>query len=336
MVKSFKRLLPALLIALLVLVPALPVLAQSSSANPLCSGLSDADCQTLTTAQANVSNITSFSSSAWSIDLKINSATTNVVFTGSGSGEFVLPTGKDSAGLLIYLMINDLTENDGTNNITMKDAEVIITDKMAFVNYNGDWYGQELTQQDLSSMGLGSLSALGGMSGTGNGGSGNGLSALNAFDLTGVVATTRGDDTSVDGQDMQVYSTTFDLGKLIGAVISSPAVAPLMGQATGGTGSQMTPEQLQAMGAMFTPMLGTTSISLEEWVGSDANLHEIKLNVVLDIDPSLISPNTGKITGNFTFSTDLSGVNGSYSVTPPTDYKPMDDLNAAMQNMTSG
>jgi hypothetical protein len=89
------------------------------------------------------------------------------------------------------------------------------------------------------------------------------------------------------------------------------------------------------IGAMVAPMLGTTSITCDQWVGADGNLHEIKLNVVLDIDPSLFSPSTGKITGNFTFSTDLSGVNQSYSVTPPTSYKPMSDLNGMMSGMSS-
>jgi hypothetical protein len=337
MVKSFKRLLPALIIALLVLVPALPVFAQGSS-QAICSGLNDADCQTLVTAQANVSNITSFSTSAWSIDFKANDATTNVAFSASGSGEFVLPTGSDSAGLLIHLVIDSLNGADMTTTISTTGTEVIITDKMAFVKYNGDWYGQELTQQDLSGMGLGSFSSLGSLSnmfGSANGGSANGLSALTGIDLTGAVTTTRGADVSVGGQDMQVFTTSFDLAKLIGAVLASPSIAPLMGQAMGSTGSQMTPDQLQMVGAMIAPMLGTTSISCEEWVGSDANLHEIKLDVVLDIDPSLFSPTTGKITGEFHFSTDLSGLNQSYSVTPPTSYKPMSDLNAAMQSMSA-
>jgi hypothetical protein len=327
MIKSLKRLLPALIIALLVLVPALPAFAQASS-HAICSGLSDADCQTLVTAQANASKITSFSASAWSIDLKAKDATSNVAFSASGSGEFVLPTGSNSAGLLIHLMISNLSESYGTTNISIKDTEVIVTDKMAFVKYNGDWYGQELTQQDLSSMGLGSLSSLGSLGGASGAG---GMSAVSGIDLTGAVTTTRGADVSAGGQNMQVFTTSFDLGKLIGAVLSSPAIAPLMGQATGSSGSQMTPAQLQMMGAMIAPMLGTTSITCEEWVGSDANLHEIKVDVVLDIDPSLFSPTTGKITGEFHFSTDLSGLNQSYSVTPPTSYKPMSDLNAAMQ-----
>jgi hypothetical protein len=328
MIRSFKRLMPALIIALLVLVPALPVFAQGSS-QAICSGLSDADCQTLVTAQANASTITSFSASAWSIDLTASDATTNVAFSGSGSGEFVLPTGSNSAGLLIHLVIDNLSGSDGTTTLSMKDVEVIVTDKMAFVKYNGDWYGQELTQQDLSSMGLGSLSALGSLSGTS---STNSLSSLSGIDLTGAVTTTRGADVSAGGQNMQVFTTSFDLGKLIGAVLASPAIAPLMGQAMGSSGSQMTPDQLQMVGAMIAPMLGTTSINFEEWVGSDANLHEIKLDVVLDIDPSLFSPTTGKITGEFHFSTDLSGLNQSYSVTPPTSYKPMSDLNVTTQN----
>jgi hypothetical protein len=332
MVKSFKRLLPALLIALLVLVPALPVFAQGSSQG-ICDGLSDADCQTLATAQANLSGVTSFSSAAWSIDLKASSTSADVVFSGSGAGEFVLPSGSDGAGLLIHLMINDLTESVGSTNITMKDAEVILTDKMAYVKYNGDWYGKELTAQDLNNLGLGSLNGLGSMLGSANGGSANGMSMMNAIDLTGVVTTTRGaDTTAANGDSVQVFTTTFDLGKLISAVLTSPAAAPLLGTSD----SAMTPDQLQSMGSMFTPMLGTTSLNLEEWVGTDANLHEIKLNMVLDIDPSLFSPGSGKITGNFSFSTDLSGINQSYSVTPPDSYKPMSDLNITMSGMPFG
>jgi hypothetical protein len=332
--KSIKRLLPVLIIAVLVLVSALPVFAQSSSQG-ICNGLSDADCQTLTTAQANLSNITSFSSSAWSVDFKASDSKTTVAFSSSGSGEFVLPTGPNSAGLLIHLMISDLNATDGTTTVTMKDSEVIVTDKMAYVKYNGDWYGQELTAQDLNSMGLGSLSGLGSMLGSGTGGSANGgtanaLSSL-GIDLTGVVTTTRGADTSVGGDTVQVYTTNFDLAKLIGAVLASPAITPLLGSSS----SSMTPDQLQMIGSMVAPMLGTTSINLDEWVGSDANLREIKLNVVLDIDPSLFSPGTGKITGNLTFGTDLSGLNQTYTATEPSSYKPMSDLNALLSG-TSG
>ena len=325
MEKSFKRYLPVLLIALLVLVPALPVFAQGSS-QAICNGLNDTDCQTLTTAQANLKGITSFSSAAWSVDFKASDTKTDVAFSGSGSGEFVLPSSGDMSGLLIHLMISDLSATDGTTTVSMKDSEVIVTDKMAYVKYNGDWYGQELTQQDLNSLGLGSLSS---MLGSANSGSANGLSSM-GIDLTGVVTTTRGTDNSVNGDTMQVYTTTFDLGKLIGAVLASPAVAPLMG-----TDSSMTPAQLQAMGSMFTPMLGTTSITLEEWVGSDANIHELKLDATQDIDPTLFSPSAGQITGSFSFSTDLSGVNQSYSATAPESYKPMSDLNALLSG-TSG
>jgi hypothetical protein len=333
MEKSFKRLLPVLIIALLVLVPALPVFAQSSGTSQgICNGLSDADCQTLTTAQANLSNITSFSSSAWSVDFNASDTKTNVAFSGSGTGEFVLPSGTDSSGLLIHLMISDLNATDGTTTVTMKDSEVIVTDKMAYVKYNGTWYGQELTAQDLNSMGLGSLGSMMGSAngGSANGGTANALSSL-GIDLTGVVTTTRGADASVNGNSVQVFTTTFDLGKLIGAVLASPAIAPLMGN----SGSSMTPDQLGMIGQMVTPMLGTTGLTLEESVGSDGNLAAVKLDVVLDIDPSLFSPGTGKITGNFTFSTDLSGVNQSYTATEPSSYQPMSDLNAIL-NGTSG
>jgi hypothetical protein len=331
--KSIKRLLPVLIIAVLVLVSALPVFAQGTSQG-ICNGLSDADCQTLTTAQANLKNITSFSSSAWSFDLNATDSKTTIAYSASGSGEFVLPTGPNSAGLLIHLMVSDLNVSAGSTTVTMKDAEVIVTDKMAYVKYNGDWYGQALTQQDLSSMGLGSLSGLGSMLGSGSGGSANGgtanaLSSL-GIDLSGVVTTTRGADTTVGGDTVQVYTTNFDLAKLIGAVLASPAITPLLGS----SGSSMTPDQLSMIGQMVVPMLGTTSINLDEWVGSDMNLREVKLNIVLDIDPSLFSPGTGKITGNLTFSTDLSGLNQTYTATEPSSYKPMSDLNALLSGTT--
>jgi hypothetical protein len=335
--KSIKRLLPVLIIAVLVLVSALPVFAQGSS-HAICNGLSDADCQTLTTAQANLSNIKSFSSSAWSFDLNASDSKTTVAYSASGSGEFVLPTGANSAGLLIHLMVSDLNVSAGSTTVTMKDAEVIVTDKMAYVKYNGDWYGQALTAQDLNSMGLGSLSGLSGLSnmlgsgtgGSANGGTANALSSL-GIDLTGVVTTTRGADATVGSDTVQVYTTNFDLAKLIGSVLASPAITPLLGS----SGSSMTPDQLKMIGSMVAPMLGTTSINLEEMVGSDANLRGIKLNVVLDIDPSLFSPGTGKITGNLTFGTDLTGLNQTYTATEPSSYKPMSDLNALLSG-TSG
>jgi hypothetical protein len=56
---------------------------------------------------------------------------------------------------------------------------------------------------------------------------------------------------------------------------------------------------------------------------------------VLDIDPSLFSPSAGKITGNFNFSTDLTGLNQTYTVTEPSSYKPMSDLNSLLSG-TSG
>ena len=94
------------LVAVMVLVPALTALAQGD--NPLCSGLSDADCQLLTGSTAAAATVKSFSLPSWSIDLTYDAGTNGTgSFSAKGSGQLMLPadlTDPTLAGLLVHLV----------------------------------------------------------------------------------------------------------------------------------------------------------------------------------------------------------------------------------------
>jgi len=253
----------------------------------------------------------------------------------------------------MHIMVDELTGTSEGKTETVKGLEAIVTPQKAFVQYNGEWYGQDITPEQLAEMvpgGMGSLvSGMGGMTGGAAGLSADaGLSALTdmGIDLTGVMTTTRGADAEAGGVKVAVFTTSVDLVKLITNVLSSPAIGQMMGMmmggATGGMGGAMggtdaTPAATSGMEMfipLIEPMIAGTTISLEQSIGLDDGLaHGLKVDAMINLDASLLSPEVGKVTGEMHFAIEMGNINEPVEVTLPETYKPMEELNAQLPQL---
>ena len=319
--KRIARVLPILLVAMLALVPVLPALAQGGT-NPVCNGLSESDCTLI--ENASQMTVSSFLTPSWEIRLNFTDGTQKVAFASKGSGGFSFVDGQ----VVVHLVIDESSLEIPGSPAMSGSAEVIVTNDMAYVMYNGEWYGQAITPEDLSSLGLGNVADLGSLTDMG---SMMGSQDMSGIDLTGVLTTTRGADASAMGQSVADFTTTVDINGLLTAVLSSPLLGDALG-AAGGAGDSlglggMTPEDMQMMGMFLGPLLTGTSINVEQWIGlDDGNIHMIKLDIPVSLDLSMLSPDTGKITGEIYFMSEVAAHNQPVEVTVPDSYKPMDEL----------
>ena len=326
--KYLARRLPVVLVILLTLTLVAPAFAQGG--DPLCAGLSDSDCQLLLGTNAVMAGVTSFTVPSWTIDLNLSAEGEEVTFNASGWGGFQFSS--DGSEFLINLVISQASYSspDGSDS---GSAEIILTPEMGYVNYNGVWYGGELSEEDLAdfeNLGMGDMADLEGLLG---GGAGLGdLAALAGIDLTGVITTTRGPDEQIGGQPVAPFVTDVNIAQLIMAVLSSP----LLGQALGMGGEELgledvSPEDLQMMGMFLTPLLSQTTMSFKQWVGvNDGMLRQIAFEMVINLDLSMFDPEASPITGNISFMSGIDGFNQPLSVTIPDNYRPIEELEAQL------
>lgn len=321
--KQLTRLMSVLIVvAVLVGTPALSVFAQGD--NPACTGLEAADCETLTGAAAAMQTVTSFSIPSWSFSLAGTDGTDSIDVSASGSGEFMLPPdlANPTAGLMVHLVIDSYSATVPGEDPQSGSVEVIMADGMAYINYDGQWYGEELTADDAQSL----TDSFGGAS-TGS----FGLDSL-GVDLTSVATTTRGVDTEANGQTVQTYVTSIDGGALLVSVLSSPAFGSLLGMGMSAETSdlgmdQMTPEDMQMMAAIFAPMMAGTTIEFGQGIGADDNyIYSVALDVALNLDLTIFDPEAGSVSGELHFAAEVSDHNGTFTVEAPADYSPMEEL----------
>jgi len=214
-------------------------------------------------------------------------------------------------------------------------AEIILTQNMGYVNYNGEWYGGEITEEDLAGMGLGDLDSM--LGGETTGGLGDAAS-LAGIDLTGVITTTRGADEQVGGQPVAAFTTNINIAQLVTALLSSPMVGEALGMGGAELGmEEMTPEDIQMMGAFLTPLLSQTTLSVGQWVGTnDQMLRKIALDMVLNLDLTMFDPEASAIAGNISFMAELDGFNQPLAVTFPQSYRPIEELEAQLEALDMG
>lgn len=316
--------------ALLVTAPG-AVLAQGGT-DPVCTGLTDADCQLLTGSAAAMEGIRSFSIPSFTINFALNSVDGETTFNASGSGHVMVPEGVEEMttpeGLLLHLVLDSVDYATPTDR-NAGSGEVLIRDNMIYVLYDGEWYGGELEgdeeemDESLEAADVEDLADLQQQ-----------LSDL-GIDLTGVVTSVRDADTDVMGQSVANFTTTVDITGLFTAVLQSPAVGEAMGM-TGGTGEEeMTPEDMQMMGAMLAPMFQGTTISFTQGIGTEDNLlHNLALDVVLNADLSLFAPEIGAVAGTLNFSADLDEYSGTFDIPAPESYRPIEELEEQLEGVT--
>jgi len=327
--KRFGRYLALTLVAALVLVVPGTALAQDS--NPVCAGLTDADCQLLTGASAGMDGVRSFSIPSYSINFVLNSASGETTFNVSGSGHLMLPEGletmESAEGLLVHLVMDSASYSTPTDS-SAGSGELLILNDMLYVKVNDEWYGGSLeesaedAEDSMSSSGLEDLDDLADQF------------ADLGIDITGVVTSVRNPDGDAMGQPTASFTTTVDITALLMAVLQSPAVGEAMG--LGGTGEDaMTPEDLQMVGAFLGPMFMGTAISFTQSIGTEDNLiHSVALDVVLNADLSMFAPEIGAVAGALNFAADLDDFNGTFEVPAPENYRPLEELEARFEGLT--
>lgn len=321
--KRLMRLFSVVVLIALLAVPSLTAFAQDG-ANPLCQGLTPDDCALLTSSDAAMAGVTSFSTPDWNIGLRLSlpdetGTVQTIEFSAMGStGGFDMSPG---AAVIVYLVIDEGTITAEGQTQT-GSAEVILTPTMGYVKYNDEWYGGEIEEEDLD------LSQLGELGGAAS------LSALGdlGIDLTGVLTTTRG-DAEMMGQAMAAFTTDVNVGQMIVAVLGSPMLGSLLGDELGG--EAMSPEDLQMIGMFLTPMLAGTTLSAERWIGLDDNyIHQLAVDLVLALDLSMLAPEIGKIDGEIHFASGVANFNQPLNPEIPASFRPIeeleDELNATM------
>jgi hypothetical protein len=319
--KHVTRLLSIVVVLLLLAVPLSSVFAQTDQ-NPLCNGLSAEDCDFVTSSQQMVATATSFAIPAMEVSFNINDGSSNTAFGMKASGEVMLP---ESGHFLLHLALTDISM-EPVDPTVPSELEVLVNDTMAFVNYNGEWYGQELSDKDKADL----QDALGQLTGAmAMGGGDMGMGDM-GIDLTGVITTTRGDDTEMMGMNMATFSTSIDLTQLLVAVLSSPILGTLLGSSGADMGlGELSPQDLQMMGMIFQPMLAGTTIDLQEWIGlDDMYLHQLVLDVNIHIDLGMFgSEGAAPITGAVHIDVSLDQINEMFDIAAPESYKSIDELN---------
>ncbi len=310
-------------VAALALGSVLPAAAQD--ANPACAGLEAADCQLLLGAQDALRGLQSFTSPEWAIDLNFTDGSQTFAFNASGRGAVVLPQ-SGTSGLLVHLVIDSASLSAPDQAPQSGSAEVILTDKMAFVNWNGEWYGQELTEDDLNLSELGSLQDMNPAS----------LAGVPGIDLSGTVTTARGADEMILGQNAAAFTTNVDITGFLMAVLSSPVVGQAMGM-EGMSDTGMTAEDVQMLGMFLGPMLEGSTLTFTQWVGQDDGLvHQVALDLGLNLNMSAFDPETQPITGSASFRAQIDQINEPYEVAMPENYRSMDELEGQLDSLNLG
>ena len=303
------------LVALMLLAPSM-ALAQDST-NPLCNGLSPEDCAILEAAADASMGVTAFEVPSYSIAFSVDTGEEGgqLEFSATGSGAFMLPADMMNPldGLMLYLQIDDAMYTDGTES-EQGSATVLVKDGMAYINYGGEWYGEEITAEDVAELGLEDLTSLTEM----------GTEDL-GIDLTGVVSTVRGADVDMMGQSMATFTSTVDIPTLLSSLLGSPMVGGLLGEGMGMEG--MTPEDMQMIGMMLAPLLQGTAISAEQWVGvDDSQIHNLVVDVAFNMDMSMFDPESAPIVLSVNFSSEVANHNGTFNYDAPAEYRPGSEM----------
>lgn len=298
-----KKLSVALLLLALVLAVVPAALAQDTL------GASQADFDAWVAA-----NEASFSASSMSLDFSLTAGVTGMA--DEGGDVSVAITGS---GVVIADQENPGLQLDVTGSATSSGEETPITfgvrvvDGMVYVSQDGkSWESMTLEEAssqlgglasseglpvDPSALASGDMSSMGDLSGM--------MSGLEDMKASDFLSLTRDGDT---------YTLSLD----ISALISSPAIAPLVAGSMGGSSdTEMTDAQVQQMAAMMGAMFSEATVDLTQKV-ADGMMTSTALDVSIPLD--IVAPGAG-VTLNFALN--LSGFGDSYSIEAPAGATPM-------------
>ena len=124
-----------IMVVLMGLSPALPAFAQASG-DPLCNGLTAADCELLTAAGDAMDDVGSLSLPSWSLALALMVQGQGIDLLTSGSAPALDFAEPPTSHFVIESAV--LTTPDGVES---GGLEFITQDEMVYVKIDGEWYG---------------------------------------------------------------------------------------------------------------------------------------------------------------------------------------------------
>lgn len=261
-------------------------------------------------------NEATFSASSMSFEFTVSLAVAGMSgdssddMTATLVGSGIIINNADDPGLLL-----DVTgaSSDG-GETTPLTLEVRIVNGNVYLSEDGESW-QFMSLDDVSSM-------------LGDAMSGSGLPidpSMLSGDMSGMgdMADMMAGFEDMQGSDFLTLTRTGDTYMLsldIAALISSPALAPIIAGAMGGSsGQEMTDAQMQQMAAMMGAMFSNAVVELIQTVDSGSGMvTTTTLNIDIPLD--IVAPGAG-VTLNFTLN--LSGFGETYTIEVPEGAEPV-------------
>ena len=280
-------------------------------------GLSDADFELFTAANAAISEVSSFS-----FDFTASFSTTgtgeDVSANLSGSGAL----GGDEENPVFQLAVTGDVQSEGESQPV--ELEIRLVDNIIYTNDGSGWQGEKadelmselgsmaggmtgtnLDPEDITSGDLSDLAGMEGMS--------EAMAALSQLEPNEFISMSRTDS---DG----LAQFTIELS--ISDLLSSPSLAPLfmMGMTGGASveGMEIDEEQMAAMAGMFAAMFSEATVTFEEYVDPATMLvHRAVLDINIPVPDMSGSGQATTIALGFDIS--LSGFDEPVTVEAPAD-----------------
>ena len=315
---SRKSLCVAMLVVVLSLGMALPAFAQGDDL--LCNGLDEADCALLMKAQAASEDLQVFSMPYWHINFNFETEDEAVAFDSFGSGAIAL-TEDMSDPVTVHLDIEDAMIDTSTETES-GSAEFLLLDEMFYIRLDDVWYGGPMDMMDMETGDMGDMEDMEDMFGD----MFEGMDIDDPFSMiefADTVLTTRLADDELHGQDMAVFETEIGIPELVAALLTSPLTGAFLGEG-GFEADGIEPEDVEMLSLMIAPMLGETSLTMQQWVGLDDNmLHKVNVDMVLDLNLRLLAPEIGELAGEMSLSVEMDDFGVMPELTAPEEYEPL-------------
>jgi len=258
------------------------------------------------------------------------------------------------AGTLLQIAVNDLTL-DAPDQSQSFNAEFILKDNGVYLHVPSptgvdQWFGQKIewTNADLNELEQGLEEMQAALQDPEFAEAMENMEAMSASleGLYGVinqyVVTTRGENQTVNGQDMAVFTTTFDLAGLLASPELPGAIItflndPAMSEAFAGTDvSTVTETQVQFVLMTAGLVLEESSFTMEQWIGlDDLFIHKSQGSMALTVDVGSLAgesaePQSFAISGSFNIELDQFNAVTPDAVTIPENYLALEDTSNFM------
>ncbi|MBZ0307632.1 MAG: hypothetical protein K8I82_16310 [Anaerolineae bacterium] len=302
-----------LLIFILMLAMGFPIVSQPIN----CTGLEESDCQILQNAAAAMKEAGSYNNAQFTGQMGGSGGTsTGNTGTVTGSGPVIL----DAEGLTAAA---DWTFNLDLNEGEQVPGRFILKDGYFYVaseDENGElvWTGTAFNTNEMIETLI------------------SGDMVAEALASPGVATTIRLEDTEMNGQVMQVYTSSIDfvtflLSPSVLAALEE-VIASMPAEEGGGMAAQAGGDIAGAV-QLLPFLLSDDTIRYTVWVGAEDGLvHHLEFYMNIVLDATLIDPTIGEVTLNVDFKTDFDGVGQPYTVEAPTDYEPIEfDTNTLLE-----